>query len=110
MKPVLDTHVVRSGLQSAGGASRLLLRGVVEGAVTPLVTVATLLGARGLLRTLSEAEQSAYLRSRAARARSSQMAEILAKGGTTGAVRLGDDLPEDWLGETSDRGVAAPGA
>ena len=43
MKLVLDTDVVRSGLQSAGGASRLLLCGVAEGASTPLVTVATLL-------------------------------------------------------------------
>lgn len=43
MKLVLDTNVVLSGLQSAGGASRLLLCGVAEGAFTPLVTVATLL-------------------------------------------------------------------
>jgi predicted nucleic acid-binding protein len=43
MKLVLDTDVLRSGLQSAGGASRLLLCGVAEGAFTPLVTVATVL-------------------------------------------------------------------
>lgn len=43
MKLVLDTDVVRSGLQSSGGASRLLLCGVAEGASTLLVTVATLL-------------------------------------------------------------------
>jgi len=43
MKLVLDTDVVLSGLQSAGGASRLLPCGVAEGAITPLVTVATLL-------------------------------------------------------------------
>jgi predicted nucleic acid-binding protein len=43
MRLVLDTDVVLSGLQSAGGASRLLLCGVAEGAITPLVTVATLL-------------------------------------------------------------------
>ncbi len=43
MKLVLDTDVLRSGLQSPAGASRLLLCGVVEGAFTPLVTVATML-------------------------------------------------------------------
>ena len=43
MRLVLDTDVIRSGLQSAGGASRLLLCAVAEGAITPLVTVATLL-------------------------------------------------------------------
>jgi predicted nucleic acid-binding protein len=43
MKLVLDTDVVLSGLQSAGGASRLLLCGVAEGVITPLVTVAVLL-------------------------------------------------------------------
>jgi predicted nucleic acid-binding protein len=40
---VLDTDVIRSGLQSSGGASRLLLCGVAEGAFRPLVTVATIL-------------------------------------------------------------------
>jgi predicted nucleic acid-binding protein len=43
MKLVLDTDVIRSGLQSAGGASRLLLCGIAEGAFVPLVTVATAL-------------------------------------------------------------------
>lgn len=43
MKLVLDTDVVLSGLQSANGASRLLLCGVAEGAFVPLVTVATML-------------------------------------------------------------------
>lgn len=43
MKLVLDTDVIRSGLQSAGGASRLLLCAVAEGAIVPLVTVATVL-------------------------------------------------------------------
>ena len=61
-------------------------------------------------RVLSEAEQSACLQSRAARARPGQMAEILAKAGTIGAVRPGDELPEDWLPDTSDRGTVARGA
>ena len=43
MRLVLDTDVIRSGLQSAAGASRLLLCGVAEGAFVPLVTVATML-------------------------------------------------------------------
>jgi predicted nucleic acid-binding protein len=41
MRLVLDTDVIRSGLQSAGGASRLLLCAVAEGGLVPLVTVAT---------------------------------------------------------------------
>jgi predicted nucleic acid-binding protein len=43
MKFVLDTDVIRSGLQSATGASRLLLCGMAEKAFVPLITVATLL-------------------------------------------------------------------
>ena len=43
MRLVLDTDTVRSGLQSSGDASRLLLCGIAEGALTPLVTVATFL-------------------------------------------------------------------
>lgn len=43
MRLVLDTDVLRSGLQSAVGASRLLLCGIAEGSVIPLVTVATIL-------------------------------------------------------------------
>jgi len=43
MKLVLDTDVVRSGLQSPGGASRLLLCAIAEGAFVPLVTVAIVL-------------------------------------------------------------------
>lgn len=43
MRLVPDTDVIRSGWQSAGGASRLLLCAVAEGALTPLVTVATIL-------------------------------------------------------------------
>jgi hypothetical protein len=68
------------------------------------------LRARGLLRTLREAEQFAYLQSRVARARPGEMAAILAKAGTNGAIWPGDEVPEDWLGKTSDRGVAAPEA
>ncbi|MGG5890775.1 PIN domain-containing protein [Falsiroseomonas sp. HC035] len=40
---MLDTDVIRSGLQSSVGASRLLLYAVAEGAFVPLVTVATVL-------------------------------------------------------------------
>jgi predicted nucleic acid-binding protein len=43
MRLVFDTDVVRSGLQSAGGASRLLLCAIAEGALVPLVTVAIVL-------------------------------------------------------------------
>jgi hypothetical protein len=43
MRFVLDTDVIRSGLQSDAGASRLLLCGVAEGAFRPPVTVSTLL-------------------------------------------------------------------
>lgn len=43
MRLVLDTDVVRSGLQSAGGASRVLLHAVAEGVLVPLVTVAIVL-------------------------------------------------------------------
>ncbi len=43
LKVVLDTDVIRSGLQSAVGASRLLLCAVAEGALVPLITVATIL-------------------------------------------------------------------
>ncbi len=43
MRLVLDTDVLRSGLQSAGGASRLLLYAVAEGGIVPLVTIATVL-------------------------------------------------------------------
>jgi predicted nucleic acid-binding protein len=43
MKLMLDTDVLRSGLQSADGASRLLLCGVAEGSFVPLVTVAIIL-------------------------------------------------------------------
>jgi hypothetical protein len=35
MRLVLDTDVIRSGLQSAGGASRLLLCAAVERAFVP---------------------------------------------------------------------------
>ena len=43
MRLVLDTDVILSGLRSPDGASRLLPRAVLAGAVTPLVTVATIL-------------------------------------------------------------------
>jgi hypothetical protein len=63
----------------------------------------------GKLRSLSEAEQSACLEARAARARPGEMAGIIAKAGKAGAVRTGDELPEDWP-PASDRGAAAPEA
>ncbi|HET6306438.1 MAG TPA: PIN domain-containing protein [Rhodopila sp.] len=43
MRLVLDTDVIRSGLQSARGASRLLLCAIAEGGFTSLITVATVL-------------------------------------------------------------------
>jgi len=43
MRWVLDTDVLRSGLQSPSGASRLLLRAVAEGVLRPLVSVAMIL-------------------------------------------------------------------
>ena len=42
MKLVLDTDVIRAGLQSPTGASRLLLYAVAGGVFQPLVSVATL--------------------------------------------------------------------
>jgi len=50
MKLVLDTDVVRSGLQSASGASRLVLCGIAEGIIQPLVTVSTLLEYEDVLK------------------------------------------------------------
>ncbi len=94
-------------LRAAAGSDGVSMNGFIVQAVAEKIAA---LRARGLLRTVSEAEQSAYLQSRAARARPGQMAELLAKAGTTGAVREGDELPGDWLGEASDRGAAAPGA
>jgi putative PIN family toxin of toxin-antitoxin system len=49
MRVVLDTDVVRSGLQSPAGASRLLLCAVAEGGLVPLVSVAILLEYEGVL-------------------------------------------------------------
>jgi putative PIN family toxin of toxin-antitoxin system len=43
MRLVLDTDVVLSGLRSTVGASRVLLLAVNAGAVTPLVSVATVI-------------------------------------------------------------------
>jgi len=69
MRFVLDTDVIRSGLQSATGASRLLLCGMAEQAFVPLVTVATLLELEDVLLRpdslaatgLSEASVLAFL-------------------------------------------------
>jgi predicted nucleic acid-binding protein len=49
MRLVLDTDVLVSGLQSARGASRLLLCGILEKAFIPLVTVPTILEAEEVL-------------------------------------------------------------
>jgi predicted nucleic acid-binding protein len=43
MRLVLDTDVLLSGLRSTVGASRVLLLAVNAGAVTPLVSVATVI-------------------------------------------------------------------
>ncbi|HTB43784.1 MAG TPA: Arc family DNA-binding protein [Acetobacteraceae bacterium] len=94
-------------LRTAADSDGVSMNGCIVQAVAEKIAA---LWVHGPLPTLSEAEQSAYLQSRAAQARPSQMAAILAKAGTTGAVRPGDELPEDWLGETSDRGTVAPGA
>ena len=69
MRLVLDTDVIRSGLQSRTGASRLILCGVAEGAITPLLTVATILKYEDVLMRpkcllatgLSVEETSAFL-------------------------------------------------
>ena len=80
MRLVLDTDVVLSGLQSAGGASRLLLSGIAEGAFTALVTVATLLDYEAVLLRPSS---------------------LAATGLTAEAALPGDELPDHWL-ETAD--------
>jgi hypothetical protein len=57
---MVDTGVLRSGLQSFGGASRLLLCGIAERAFAPLVTVATLLEAEDvMMRPVSLRETAA---------------------------------------------------
>jgi putative PIN family toxin of toxin-antitoxin system len=43
MRLVLDTDVLVAGLRSRTGAARLLLNGIEEGAIQPLITVAILL-------------------------------------------------------------------
>ncbi len=55
------------------------------------------LRARGLLDGLTPAEQLNYLEGRAARTRPGRMAELLAKAGTTEAVRPGDEVPDGLL-------------
>ena len=92
-------------LRTAADSDGVSMNGFIVQAVAEKIAA---LRARGLLRTLSEAEQSAYLRSRAARAQPGQMAAMLGKAGTTRAIRSGDELPEDWLPEALDRGTAAP--
>jgi hypothetical protein len=94
-------------LRTAADSDGVSMNGFIVQAIAEKIAA---LRARGLLRTLSEAEQSAYLQSRAALARPGQMAEVLAKAGTTDAVRPGDELPADWLPQAPDRGAAAPEA
>ena len=87
-------------LRAAAACDGVSMNGFIVQAVAEKVAA---LRARGILRTLGTAEQAAYLEARAARARPGQMAEILAKAGTTDAVLPGDEVPEEWLG--SDAGV-----
>ncbi len=50
MRLVLDTDVLLSGLRSTVGASRVLLLAVEAGAVTPLVSVATVIEYEAVLK------------------------------------------------------------
>jgi hypothetical protein len=94
-------------LRTAAESDGVSMNGFIVQAIAEKVAA---LRARGLLRSLSEPEQSTYLEARASRARPGQMAELLAKAGTKGAERPGDELPEDWLPPASDRGAASPRA
>jgi uncharacterized protein (DUF1778 family) len=93
-------------LRTAADSDGVSMNGFIVQAIAEKVAA---LRARGLLRSLSEAEQSTYLEARVARGQRGQMAEILAKAGATGAVRPGDELPEDWLPQSSDHGTDVPG-
>ena len=94
-------------LRTAAESDGVSMNGFIVQAIAEKVAA---LRARGLLRSLSEPEQSAYLQARAARARPGQMAEILASAGTDGPVQPGDEVPEGWLPAAPDRGAASPGA
>jgi putative PIN family toxin of toxin-antitoxin system len=50
MRTVLGTDVVVSGLRSSVGASRVLLQAIEAGAVTPLISVATLMEYEAVLK------------------------------------------------------------
>lgn len=56
MKLVLDTDVLLSGLRSTIGASRVLLLAVEAGAVTPLVSVATVIEYEAVLKRMEHLE------------------------------------------------------
>ena len=81
-------------LRTAADSDGVSMNGCIVQAVAEKIAA---LRAHGPLRTLSEAEQSAYLQLRAAQARPSQMAAILAKAGTTGAVRQAMNCPRIGL-------------
>jgi hypothetical protein len=93
-------------LRRAAEGEGVSMNGFIVQAVAEKVAA---LRERGLLRTLTVAEQSAYLEARAAGADRGQMAEILAKAGTSGAALPGDELPEDWLPSDAGTGIAARG-
>lgn len=81
-------------LRSAAERDGVSMNGFIVQAVAEKVAA---LRARGMLRALSQQEQSAYLEGRAVGTRPGRMAELLAKAGTTTAVGPGDEVPEDWL-------------
>lgn len=61
---------------------------------------------RGMLGGLTPDEQMAYLQKRSARAGRSSLTEILARTGTNGEVRPGDEVPEGWLSPEREDEVA----
>ena len=85
-------------LRLAADSDGVSMNGFIVQAVAEKVAA---LRARGRLRTLSPAEQSAFLEERATRASPGQMSEILARAGTTSAVLPGDEVPEGWLASGS---------
>lgn len=81
-------------LRSAADRDGVSMNGFIVQAVAEKVAA---LRALGRLHDLTEAEQLAYLDARAARGRDVPLKDILAKAGTAGPVRPGDELPEEWL-------------
>ena len=81
-------------LRTAADRDGVSLNSFIVQAVAKKVAV---LRTRGLLDGLTPAEQLDYLDGRAARALPGRMAELLAKAGTTEAVRPGDEVPDGIL-------------